>query len=89
MCPAAVLRIAMKRRIALGENDVIVPRAEKNHTVCGRGLHERQTQNFSIEFLARIEVADSNAKMNDTSGLDHAALSGVVSAQFGRRARIY
>jgi hypothetical protein len=41
---------------------VIVPRAEKNHTVCGRGLHERQTQNFSIEFLARIEVASAMLK---------------------------
>jgi hypothetical protein len=37
MCPAAVLRIAMKRRIALGENDVIVPpRGEKPYRLRAR-----------------------------------------------------
>jgi hypothetical protein len=70
----------LKRCIALGKNDVVIPCAQKYHAVRGRGLHERQTQNLGIELLARMEVTNRNAEMNDASGLDHPVLPrGIVS----------
>ena len=67
MRTAAVLGIALKRCIALGKNDVVIPCSQKYHAVRGRGLHECQTQNLGIELLARIEVTNRNAEMNDAS----------------------
>ena len=66
------------------------PCAQKYHAARGRGLHECQTQNLGIELLARIEVTNRNAEMNDASGLDHAALpvaSYRVNSASGRSIR--
>src|SRR5262245_29780143 len=41
MRPATVFRITLKGRIALRENDIVIPGTQKHRAGRGRGLHER------------------------------------------------
>src|SRR5262245_38229452 len=71
VCSATVFCIALQRRVASRQNDVIFSCAQKHHARRGRTLYQRQPEDLRIKFTTRLEIADRDAEMNDAFGFDH------------------
>jgi len=64
------LGIGIDRRLALGEDQVVLAGGQEDQLVHRREIHKVQSEHLGIELLARVEVAHGDAGMHHAAGLD-------------------